>query len=522
MQATTPKRGDFLANSCNATPKTRVTRPRMTGGGPARTGVSWISVIARIRNLARASVMTAVLLSVGCASSQDLNGVRISQGARSRSFDPATVAERAAAAVGVVVTDTGRGLGFVVDPRGYMITNRHVVEDADYIEMVSFPGLDDIREYASVEIVYIDPIRDLALLHISSEDPLPFISLATNERAPASDYVTERDAVVLLERSIGPEEAAALDVDPGLLAHTGRIERLEVYNPSVGPGPYLGVSAKIAPGQSGGPVIDRFGRVVGVVTWTWRDQKGGFAIPISEAARMLAERPKLTTSSEQQARAEDRAKSYLAALGTESVDELRRLTSPSRAREVRGVTVDVLLERSTSGSVLRSFIVGVDELLADAAARNHDPFPSFARMVESTGSDAFMRKLGVQGSMSSDAVVAFFYEIGSAYMAARWFGEYDRHAALMVAVQRVHSLDAARSITLLETVEQLSGVRAVVERVELSAGFHAPQAVATVDIGHGKKIAVQMRLEWGDWYVAGVESIERASMRSVGVQSSSE
>lgn len=497
--------------------------------------------------------------SLGCASSQDINGVRVSQGARNRSFDAATVAERAAGAVGVVVTDTGRGLGFVVDPDGYMITNRHVVEDADYIEMVSFPGLDAIPEYTTVEIVYIDPIRDLALLHISADEPLPFIRLATDKRAPVSDYVDERDAVVLLSREVGPEEAAVLEHDPGLLAHTGRVERLEVYNPSIGPGPYLGVTAQIEQGQSGGPVLDRYGRVVGIVTWTWKDQKGGFAIPISEAARMLAERPQLATIVQQQDRAEDRAKSYLAALGTESYDELRRLTSPSHAREVRGATVDVLLERSSTGSVLHSFVVGLDELLAEAALAKDDPFPGFQRMVESTGTDAFMRKLGVHESMSKDAVVAFFYEVGSTYLAARWFGESDRREALMLAVQRVHSLDAARSIALLDTIGGtnggLGGVRAVVENIEIgtsrsggsggsggsghgigstSAGtgrgihggstrpaevVHAPRAVATVDIGHGKKLAVNMRLEWGDWYVSGIEVLADAvSMHSAGVQ----
>ena len=464
--------------------------------------------------------------SIGCASSQDIGGVRVSQGTRNRSLDAATVAERAAGAVGVVITDNGRGLGFVVDPNGYMITNRHVVEDADYIEMVSFPGLNAKPEYSIVEIVYIDPIRDLALLHIATDEPLPFIRLATDKRAPVSDYVNELDSVVLLSREVGPEEAKELEEDPGLLAHTGRVERLEVYNPSVGPGPYLGVTAQIEQGQSGGPVLDRFARVVGVVTWTWKDQKGGFAIPISEAARMLAERPRLATSSEQQVRAEDRAKSYLAALGTESFDQLRRLTSPSRAREVRGATVDVLLERSVEGPVLHSFVVELEALLAEAARSESDPFPSFQRIVANTGSEEFMRKLGVHGQMSKDAVVSFFYEIGSTYMAARWFGESDRHTALVVAVQRVHSLEAARGITLLETIGELGGVRAVVEKVEVEpgpdGGVHSPRAVAMVDIGHGKKLTVNMRLEWGDWYVAGIEVLGngKPDMRSVGVQAS--
>ncbi len=453
--------------------------------------------------------MGALALSgPGCAAAQELNGVHISEGAKRRSFDAQTVAARSAGAVGVVVTDSGRGLGFVVDPDGYMITNRHVVEDADYIETVSFPGLDPAPEFHDVEIVYIDPVRDLALLRIVHDEPLPYLRLATGKRAPVSDYVTERDAVVLLSREVGPDEAALLEQDPGLLAHTGSVERLEVYNPAVGPGPFLGVSAQIEQGQSGGPVLDRWGRAVGVVTWTWKDQKGGFAIPISEAARMLAERPSLATDAEQRLRAEDRAKSYLAALGAGATDELRRMTSPSRAREIRGETVDVLLEQSTDRSLLQTFVVSIDELLVDAARADADPFPEFARMVEHTGSDEFMRKLGVQGRMSKDTVQTFFFEIGAAYMSARWFGDYDRRGALLVAFARVHSLDAARSIAVVDTVDHLTGVRATVERVDVTPGAYAPKAVATVDIGKGRRIAVQMRLEWGDWYVSDVQVVD--------------
>lgn len=492
---------------------------------PGGSGVTWLAVTTRgrlptvWRRVFSGLLVGALALGggVGCAGAHHLNGVRVSQGAKGRSLNPKNVAARAAGAVGVVITDTGRGLGFVIDPSGYMITNRHVVEDADYIEMVSFPGLDPAPEYHDVEIVYIDPVRDLALLRLdTSGEALPYLQLATGKRAPVSDYVTERDAVVLLSRDIGPKEAKELAHDPGLLAHTGRVERLEVYNPTVGPGPFLGVSAQIVQGQSGGPVLDRWGRAVGVVTWTWKDQKGGFAIPISEAARMLAERPSLTTGAEQQSRAEDRAKSYLAALGAGSSEALCRLTSPSRAREVRGNTVDVLIEQSTDRSLLQTFLVAIDELLVNSARNQADPFPEFVRMVQYTGSDEFMRKLGVDGQMSKDAVVTFFYEIGTAYISARVFGDYDRRGALMLAFQRVHSLDAARSITVVDIIDHLGGVRATVERVDVTPGTYAPRAVATVDIGKGRRIAVQMRLEWGDWYVSDVQVVDAGGATKPG------
>jgi hypothetical protein len=379
-----------------------------------------------------------------------------------------------------------------------------VVEDANFIESVSFPGLADNPEFTAVEIVYIDPIRDLALLEITSDEPLPFLELATDRRAPITDYADEHDAVVLLSRDVGPEEAAELDEDPGLRAHTGR---LEVYNASVGPGPFLGVTALVEQGQSGGPVLDRHGRAIGVVTWTWKDQKGGFAIPIAEATRMLAERPKLATDDDQQRRAEERAKSYVAALGSGADEDLRRLTSPSLAREIRGETITVLLERSTEGSALQGFVLALEQLIADTQAGAADPFPGFVRLVENTRSAEFLDEMGV-ASMSPDAVEAFFTEIGTAYMSARLFGEHDTRSALLVALQRVHSLDAARSIALVDNVGDLGGVRAEIRSVDITPSVRGPKAVAAVELSTGESLAVQMRMEWGDWYVGEIQVVK--------------
>ncbi len=443
-----------------------------------------------------------------------LGGVQVSQGPRGRPLEPADVAERSAGAVGVVITDTGRGMGFVVDPAGYLVTNRHVVEDAEHIEAVHFPGLDPMTEYTQVEIVYIDPIRDLALLHLSSDEALPALALATDERAPVSKYIGEQDAVVLLSRELDPAEAAALEHDPGLLIHPGRVERLEVYNPSAGPGAFMGVTARIEQGQSGGPVLDRYGRVVGVVTWTWRDQKGGFAIPISELPRMLSERPALDTAAEIEARAEERVRAYIAALGTGAVDPLRRLTSPSLAREVRARTVDVLIERGAERSVIQGFMIAIDEVLTEGEG---DPFSAIPDMVGYASSPEVMRQLGVEGEVSSAMVEAFFTTFGTAYMAARLYGEGDREGSLMTALQQVHSLDTARSMALVDTLGQLAGVRAQLERVEVSSGLYGARAVATVDVGGGRKLAIQMRLEWGDWYVSEVQIAESLGPEPAGV-----
>jgi hypothetical protein len=127
------------------------------------------------------------------------------------------------------------------------------------------------------------------------------------------------------------------------------------------------------------------------------------------------------------------------------------------------------------------------------------------RLVEATRSDEFLDEMGVTGSMSPAAVEAFFTEIGTAYMSARLFGDYDTRSALLVALQRVHSLDTARTIALVDNVGDLEGVRAEILSVDVSPGVSGPTAVATVKSSTGVSLAVQMRMEWGDWYVGEIQ-----------------
>ena len=114
----------------------------------------------------------------------DYGGVAVLEGAAARAKGAATAIERSAAAVAIIETDVARGMGFVVDPAGYLITNRHVVEDADHIEGVVFPARDPSRTYGSVRVIYVDPAHDLALLHVHSPEPLVALPLATDDVEP--------------------------------------------------------------------------------------------------------------------------------------------------------------------------------------------------------------------------------------------------------------------------------------------------------------------------------------------------
>ncbi len=79
-------------------------------------------------SLILALTMTAGLMSgAGCGKHRTLGEVDLTQGTTSHELKTLAIAQKGAAAVAVVTTDVGRGLAFVIDPGGYLITNRHVV-----------------------------------------------------------------------------------------------------------------------------------------------------------------------------------------------------------------------------------------------------------------------------------------------------------------------------------------------------------------------------------------------------------
>jgi hypothetical protein len=454
--------------------------------------------------------VAALALGAGCAGrGHTVKGVEIVEGSARRSLDPDALARRSAGAVGVVTTDIGRGMAFVIDPRGYLISNRHVIEDADHIEDIVFPALDPPLRFVGVEVVYIDPRQDLALLRVDTRRPLPWLPLATDRDRPPTAYLADADRVLVLARrppSRGLGDAA------GLVAHVGHIDELAVENPAVGPGPYLGLSPDVRRGQSGGPVIDRFGRAVGVVTWMWKDRPGGFAIPIGHAARMLAERPVLASLADHETRAAERAAEFLAAIRGDEFEVARRITSPSHARRVRQQTVDLLLDQ-VPRELVAAYVDALEELLQTARARNEDPFADLRAVIGATGGNDLRELVGAR--LSRTQVMAFFYEFGQAYLAARTFGELDGEASAQAAVERLHSLDAARSFALAESLERLARPGLAVERVDVLSGAYAPRALVRLRDAPGASIAgaerdgvvLQMRWEWGDWYVADVQTL---------------
>lgn len=156
----------------------------------------------------------------------------------------------------------GTGSGFIVDPKGIIITNSHVVEGADKVIV----RLHDGREIAADSWDY-DPRSDVAIVRIQTEESLPYLVLGDSDKMQVGDWVL----------ALGNPFNVGTTVTSGIISATGR-----------GPGinereQYLQTDAAINPGNSGGPLVNLYGEVIGVNTAISSRSGGydgiGFAIP---------------------------------------------------------------------------------------------------------------------------------------------------------------------------------------------------------------------------------------------------
>jgi len=160
------------------------------------------------------------------------------------------------------------GSGFVVSADGWILTNHHVIEDANRIEV----KLADGRRYFSEETLS-DPASDVALVKIVPQGDLKVAEIGNSNALAVGDWVIAIGSPFTLESS----------VSAGIVSG---INRRQQFSREVS-GQFLQTDAAINPGNSGGPLVDLDGRVVGVnsviSSRTGGFQGIGFAIPISRA-----------------------------------------------------------------------------------------------------------------------------------------------------------------------------------------------------------------------------------------------
>jgi serine protease Do len=159
------------------------------------------------------------------------------------------------------------GSGFIIDKDGYIVTNNHVVENADKIEVI----LKDEKEF-DAEIVGRDANTDLALIKIKPNRDLPVLLFGDSDALKVGQWV------VAIGNPFGLEHT----VTAGIVSAKGRV---------IGSGPYddfIQTDASINPGNSGGPLINMQGKVVGINTAIIAGGSGiGFAIPINLAKNIV-------------------------------------------------------------------------------------------------------------------------------------------------------------------------------------------------------------------------------------------
>ncbi|MCW5698228.1 MAG: DegQ family serine endoprotease [Rhodospirillales bacterium] len=164
------------------------------------------------------------------------------------------------------------GSGFIIDQAGIVVTNNHVIRGADDIQIT----LKDGRSVAA-KIIGTDEKTDLAVLKVESDGPLPVVRWGNSDDTRVGDWVV----------AVGNPYGLEGTVTAGIVSARGR---------DLGSGPYddfIQIDAPINRGNSGGPLFDGSGEVIGVNTAIFSPNGGnvgiGFAIPSNIAAQVVAE-----------------------------------------------------------------------------------------------------------------------------------------------------------------------------------------------------------------------------------------
>ena len=166
-----------------------------------------------------------------------------------------------------------RGSGFIVSTEGYILTNNHLVADAEEIIV----ALSDRRE-REAKVIGTDPLSDLALLKIDPEDlELPVVDIGSSEKLQVGEWVM----------AIGSPFGFELSVTAGIVSAKGRSLPENGGNYV----PYIQTDVAINPGNSGGPLLNLDGEVVGINSQIFTRSGGymglSFAIPIDVAMEVV-------------------------------------------------------------------------------------------------------------------------------------------------------------------------------------------------------------------------------------------
>lgn len=170
------------------------------------------------------------------------------------------------------------GSGFIIDKKGYVVTNNHVIADANKIIVTLMKGENNKSETElKAKVIGTDPKTDLAVLKVESKEGLPFVNWANSDAVSVGDWAI----------AIGSPFALTHTVTVGIVSAKGRNSRVIGADYAE----LIQTDAAINPGNSGGPLCSLEGQVMGVNTAIYTRSGGymgiGFAIPSNVAKDVI-------------------------------------------------------------------------------------------------------------------------------------------------------------------------------------------------------------------------------------------
>src|SRR5215475_13256806 len=165
---------------------------------------------------------------------------------------------------------TGQGSGFIVTPRGAVVTNLHVVQGASSLR-VKLPGGD---AYKTSDLIDVDDVKDIAIVKVKGFK-LPVVTLGDSDKTEIGEAVI----------AISSPEGLVNSISTGVISGVRRFDTYRVFQ----------ISAPISQGSSGGALFNSRGEVIGVITSLLKSgQNINFAVPINYARGIIGDQSSKT------------------------------------------------------------------------------------------------------------------------------------------------------------------------------------------------------------------------------------
>ena len=224
---------------------------------------------------------------------------------------------------------TALGSGFIISADGYVVTNNHVIENADQIEIEFFDG-----QLMDATVVGTDPKTDIALLKVKAKDKLKFVRFGDSNKAKVGDWVL----------AIGNPLGQGFSVSAGIISARGRALSGSYDD-------FIQTDAAINRGNSGGPLFNMDGEVIGVNTAILSPNGGSIGIGFSMSSAVVEKViDQLTTFGETRrgwlgVRIQDVTEDVAEALGIEKTDGALVTDVPDGPAKTGGIkSGDVIIE----------------------------------------------------------------------------------------------------------------------------------------------------------------------------------